>query len=71
MTATEFKAHVLAMLDKAASGQEIEITKRGHTIARLVPAHGPHTLKGKLAGVAMSAADDEQLFATDAQWDLP
>ena len=47
------------------------ITKHGRTVARLVPAKGPNALKGKLTGVAMSAADDEELFTTGATWDLP
>jgi hypothetical protein len=39
-------------------------------VARLVPANGPHSLKGKLTGVATSAADDEELFTTGASWNL-
>ncbi|MGH9290960.1 MAG: type II toxin-antitoxin system Phd/YefM family antitoxin, partial [Acidimicrobiales bacterium] len=54
-----------------AGGDEIEITKRGRTVARLVPAAGPHSLKGKLSGVALSVADDEELFGTGSTWDLP
>ncbi len=71
MTATEVKARILALLDEAAAGEEIEITKHGRTVARLVAATGPHALKGRLEGVAMSAADDEDLFTTGAAWDLP
>jgi len=71
MTATEVKAKILSLLDAVAAGEEIEITKHGHTVARLVPAQGPHALKGKLTGVAMSTADDEKLFSTEATWDLP
>ena len=70
MTATEVKAKLLSVLDAVAAGDEIEITKHGRTVARLVPAKGPSALKGKLAGVAMSAADDEALFSTGATWDL-
>ena len=70
MTATEVKAKILALLDAVAAGEEIEITKHGRTVARLVPAKGPHALKGTLAGVAISAADDEELFGTGATWDL-
>jgi prevent-host-death family protein len=70
MTATEVKAKILSLLDDVAHGDEIEITKHGRTVARLVPAKGPHSLKGKLTGVAMSAADDEELFTTGATWDL-
>jgi prevent-host-death family protein len=65
------KAKILSLLDAVAAGEEIEITKHGRTVARLVPAKGPHALKGKLTGVAMSSADDEELFSTGATWDLP
>jgi prevent-host-death family protein len=71
MTATEVKAKLLSVLDAVAAGAEIEITKHGRTVARLVPAKGPNALKGKLTGVAMSAAADEELFSTGATWELP
>jgi prevent-host-death family protein len=70
MTATEAKAKILSLLDDVAAGQEVEITKRGRTVARLVPAVGPHALKGSLAGVAMTAGPEEDLFATGATWEL-
>jgi len=70
MTATEVKAKILALLDDVAGGEEIEITKHGRLVARLVPAAGPAALAGKLAGVAMSVADDEDLFSTGVSWDL-
>lgn len=70
MTATEAKAKILALLDEVAAGQEVEITKHGRTVARLVPATGPHALKGTLAGMAMTAASDEDLFTTGVTWDL-
>lgn len=71
MTATEFKAKALALLDRVAEGDEIEITKHGRTIARLVGARGAQAGRGRLAGVARSAAEDEGLFSTGAPWDLP
>lgn len=71
MTATEVKAKILRLLDEVAAGDEIEITKHGRTVARLIPATGPQALKGLLAGVAMSAAVDNDLFTTGAPWDLP
>lgn len=71
MTATELKARILAVLDDVAAGEEVEVTKHGRTVARIVPAKGAHSLKGKLAGVARSAADDEELFTTGATWNLP
>ncbi len=70
MTATEAKAKILALLDDVAAGQEVEITKHGRTVARLVPAVGPHALKGSLVGVAMTAGRDEDLFTTGASWEL-
>lgn len=69
-TASEAKAKILALLDEVADGDEVEITKHGRVVARLVPAGGPHSLKGKLAGVAMSAAADEELFSTGEAWNL-
>lgn len=70
MTATEAKAKILALLDDVAAGQEVEITKHGRTVARLVPATGPHALKGSLTGVAMTAGREEDLFTTGETWEL-
>jgi prevent-host-death family protein len=70
LTATEAKAKILALLDDVAAGDEVEITKHGRTVARLVPATGPHALKGSLAGMAMTAAQDEELFFTGEAWEL-
>jgi prevent-host-death family protein len=71
LTATETKNKILALLDEVAAGDEVEITKHGHVVARLVPASGAQSLKGKLAGVAMTSAAEEALFTTGAAWDLP
>jgi prevent-host-death family protein len=70
MTATEVKARILALLDDVEAGDEIEITRHGRTIARLAPARGPHALRGRFAGIAMSTADDDELFTTGETWDL-
>jgi len=70
MTATQAKAKILSLLDEVAAGQEVEITKHGRTVARLVPATGPHALRGSLAGVAMTSGRDEDLYATGASWEL-
>lgn len=70
LTATEAKAKILALLDDVAAGDEVEITKHGKTVARLVPASGSQALKGSLKGIAMTAVRDEELFATGAPWDL-
>lgn len=71
LTASQAKAKILSLLDDVSAGQEVEITKRGRVVARLVPATGPHALKGILVGVAMTAGKEEDLFATGAPWDLP
>lgn len=71
LTATEAKAKILALLDEVAAGDEVEITKHGRIVARLVPAGGSGALKGSMSGVAMTAAHDEDLFAIDASWNLP
>lgn len=68
VTATDAKAHLLALLDDAAAGHEVEITKHGRVVARLVPAFGPHALLGSFEGVAVTTADDEDLFSTGETW---
>ena len=70
MTATEAKAKILALLDEVASGQEVEITKHGRVVARLVPAAGPHAMKASMVGRAMTAGSEEDLFTTGVHWDL-
>ena len=70
MTATQAKAQILALLDDVAAGDEIEITKHGRTVARLVPATGPGALRGRFADIARSIDDDEMLFTTGAEWDF-
>jgi len=70
LTATDAKAKILSLLDEVAAGQEVEITKHGRTVARLVPAAGPHALRGSLVGIAMTAGPEEELFTTGATWDL-
>ncbi|HEX9687931.1 MAG TPA: type II toxin-antitoxin system prevent-host-death family antitoxin [Thermoanaerobaculia bacterium] len=70
LTATEVKAKILALLDEVAAGDEVEITKHGRIVARLVPASGPRSLKGMFAGVAMTATDNDDLLTTGAAWNL-
>jgi prevent-host-death family protein len=72
MTATQLKTRILALLDQVAAGEEVEITKHGRTVARLVPAGNSRALRGSFAGVAMTATQDEKdLFGTATVWDLP
>jgi prevent-host-death family protein len=69
VTATNAKMTILRLLDEAAAGEEIEITRHGRPVARLVPPSGARSLKGSFEGVAMSTVDEEeQLFSTDEPW---
>lgn len=60
---------MLCLLDEAAAGKEIEITRHGRPVARLVPASGSRSLKGSFQGVAMTAVEEQQLFSTGERWD--
>jgi prevent-host-death family protein len=64
------KAQLLALIDAVEQGGEFELTRHGRVVARLVPAHGARTLRGALDGKAISAASDEDLFATGERWEL-
>ena len=66
MSASDIKAKIFAVLD----GDEVEITKHGRIVAKLVPARGGAGGKGMLEGVAMSVADEEQLFTTGIDWNM-
>ena len=68
VTATQAKAQILGLLDEVAAGAEIEITKHGRTVARLVPARGPAAFVGMLAGSVTSTLEDEALFSTGEDW---
>jgi prevent-host-death family protein len=70
VTATAAKAAFLRLLDEAAAGEEIEITRHGHPVARLVPPSGPRSLKGLFQGRAKTAVDEESLLSTEEMWDI-
>jgi prevent-host-death family protein len=63
------KANILRLLDEAAAGEEIEITRHGRPVARLVPPAGARSLKGSFAGQAVTAVAEEDLFSTGEVWD--
>lgn len=69
LTATQVKATILALLDRVADGEEVEITKHGRIVARLVPARGPHALRGSAASFARTNADEEPLYGTGEAWE--
>lgn len=70
VTATEAKAKILSLLDEVESGQDVEITRHGRPVARIVPATGPHALKDAFKGVAMSTAKDQDLYSTGVKWNI-
>jgi len=70
VTATAAKASFLRLLDEAAAGEEIEITRHGRPVARLVPPTGGHSLEGLLQGRARTAVDEETLLNTEDMWDF-
>lgn len=69
MTATQVKASILALLDRVADGEEVQITKHGVVVARLVPARGPHALRGALSGLASTRGTEESVFSTGEEWE--
>jgi prevent-host-death family protein len=66
VTDKEARANLFVLLDEVAAGQEIEITRRGRSVARIVSARTPQRMRASLAGVAITAAADEMLFSTSA-----
>jgi prevent-host-death family protein len=69
VTATAAKASFLRLLDEAAAGEEIEITRHGRPVARLVPPSGPRSMEGMFNGLARTAVDEETLINTEEMWD--
>ena len=70
VTATAAKANILRLLDEAAAGEVIEITRHGRPVARLVPPSGSHSLEGLFKGSVRTAVDEETLLNTEEMWDL-
>jgi prevent-host-death family protein len=70
VTATAAKAGFLRLLDETAAGEEIEITRHGRPVARLVPPTGGHSLEGLFQGRARTAVDEEALLNTEEMWDF-
>ena len=68
VTATEAKAKILALLDEVESGEEVEITRHGRTVARLVPARPAARLRGLFAGQVRQTVSDDELMAPIDGW---
>jgi prevent-host-death family protein len=66
VTASRFKAQCLALLDEAAAGEEIIVTKRGRPVARVTGVADAVDLTGSVAFLV----DDDALIAPgDDAWD--
>jgi prevent-host-death family protein len=66
VSASEFKARCLAMLDEvASSGSEILVTKRGRPVARVLAVEEPRSLRGS---VKYNVSDEELIRPIDVEW---
>ncbi len=71
MSAAKFKSECLALMDKVSkTREEIIITKRGKSVAKLVPlqSNPPLTLFGCLKGTAVILGD--VVSPIDTEWDV-
>ena len=70
MSASDFKARCLALLDRVAeTGERIVVTKHGKAVAMLAPLDAdrkPQSLRGS---VTYLTDQDEDLFSTGEHWE--
>lgn len=67
ISASQFKARCLAMLDEVAdTGEELLITKRGRAVARVSAAVAPESLRGS---ATFNVSDEELVEPLDIEWD--
>lgn len=68
ITATQFKARCLRLLDEVAeTGEPLVITKHGKAVARLEPLQGAADLIGS---VTTDLSDEELIYSTVGEWDI-
>lgn len=68
MSASQFKAKCLAVLDDvAATGEPVVVTKRGKPVARVVAAEPPPSLRGS---VKILVSEEEFIAPLDEEWDV-
>jgi prevent-host-death family protein len=65
VSATRFKAQCFALLEEAAAGEEIVVTKHGRPVARVVAAQPAADLQ---ASVTFHADEDELIELVDVDW---
>ena len=67
ISASQFKARCLALLDEVAEGgSELVVTKRGRPVAKVVPVDDDVSLLGS---VAYNVSDEELIAPIDVQWE--
>jgi prevent-host-death family protein len=68
ITATQFKARCLRLLDEVAeSGEPLVITKHGRPVARVEPVNAPADLRGS---ATTDLTDEELIYFTMGEWDM-
>jgi prevent-host-death family protein len=68
ITATQFKARCLRLLDEVAeTGETLVITKHGRPVARVEPPLRPDDLRGS---VEFNISDDELVNFSMGPWDM-
>lgn len=67
ISASQFKARCLALLDEVAEGgSELVVTKRGRPVAKVVAADEDVSLHGS---VTYNVSDDELIAPIDVEWE--
>lgn len=68
ITATQFKARCLRLLDEVAeTGEALVITKHGRPVARLEPPLRPDDLRNS---VKINMSDEELVYFSMGPWDM-
>ena len=68
ITATQFKARCLRLLDEVAeTGETLVVTKRGRPVVRVEPSRPPRDLRGS---VKYNVSDDELVGFWMGPWDI-
>lgn len=68
ITATQFKARCLRLLDEVAeTGESLVVTKHGRPVARVEPPLRPDDLRGS---VKINMSDEELIYFSMGPWDM-
>jgi prevent-host-death family protein len=68
ITATQFKARCLRLLDEVAeTGETLIVTKHGRPVARVEPPARPDDLRGS---VKINMTDEELIYFSMGPWDM-